>query len=384
MAGAVAYSFVLSLFPFCIFLGHWLDIWRRGAGQAGGRAAVPDGTKTGSGGDRAEVMAVMGQSRFGLLTFGVFIALFFATSAIESLRAASISPTASRSAALPGASPRARCSWWSARSACWRWPGAWGGPRLRRNQALVAAVAGRQRLGGAGGALCHRGRAIGLQLLAYHLWLTAGQRTLLRGAAGRNAERGALAIGGPPVRILAGHRRLLALLRRPDTHHERAGVFQVSSLIVILGAEFNRGIVQMKRMLAASGDLESDLSTVPLPPSMRATGWTPEAACRNHCETACRDIGGCDTQALKATTMSDTFPTACAPIRQPALRCRTPRAGVGVRFKGQEKNNVEEYCVSEGWVRLSVGNTRDRKGRPLTVKLKGPVEPYFRAPVGEP
>jgi membrane protein len=43
--------------------------------------------------------------------------------------------------------------------------------------------------------------------------------------------------------------------------------FQVSSLIVILGAEFNRGIVQMKRMLAASGDLESDLSTVPLPPS---------------------------------------------------------------------------------------------------------------------
>jgi Protein of unknown function (DUF3297) len=57
--------------------------------------------------------------------------------------------------------------------------------------------------------------------------------------------------------------------------------------------------------------------------------------------------------------------------------------GVGVRFKGQEKNNVEEYCVSEGWVRLSVGNTRDRKGRPLTVKLKGAVEPYFRAPTGD-
>jgi len=52
--------------------------------------------------------------------------------------------------------------------------------------------------------------------------------------------------------------------------------------------------------------------------------------------------------------------------------------GVGVRFKGVEKNNVEEYCVSESWVRLSVGATRDRKGRPLTVRLEGEVEPYFR------
>lgn len=52
--------------------------------------------------------------------------------------------------------------------------------------------------------------------------------------------------------------------------------------------------------------------------------------------------------------------------------------GVGVRFKGVERNNVEEYCVSEKWVRLSVGTTRDRKGRPLTIKLPGEVEPYFR------
>jgi hypothetical protein len=52
--------------------------------------------------------------------------------------------------------------------------------------------------------------------------------------------------------------------------------------------------------------------------------------------------------------------------------------GVGVRFKGVEKNNVEEYCVSEGWVRLAVGNTKDRNGNPLTLKLQGPVEPYFR------
>lgn len=51
---------------------------------------------------------------------------------------------------------------------------------------------------------------------------------------------------------------------------------------------------------------------------------------------------------------------------------------VGVRFKGVEKNNVEEYCVSEGWVRLAVGNTKDRRGNAMTVKLQGAVEPYFR------
>jgi hypothetical protein len=51
---------------------------------------------------------------------------------------------------------------------------------------------------------------------------------------------------------------------------------------------------------------------------------------------------------------------------------------VGVRFKGQDKTNVEEYCVSEGWVRLAVGNSKDRHGNPLTVKLQGPVEPYYR------
>lgn len=54
--------------------------------------------------------------------------------------------------------------------------------------------------------------------------------------------------------------------------------------------------------------------------------------------------------------------------------------GVGVRFKGIEKTNVEEYCVSEGWVRLAVGKAVDRKGAPLTVKLQGTVEPYFRNP----
>ena len=53
--------------------------------------------------------------------------------------------------------------------------------------------------------------------------------------------------------------------------------------------------------------------------------------------------------------------------------------GVGIRFAGKEKTNVEEYCVSEGWIRVAAGNARDRKGNPLTIKLKGPVEPYFNS-----
>jgi hypothetical protein len=52
---------------------------------------------------------------------------------------------------------------------------------------------------------------------------------------------------------------------------------------------------------------------------------------------------------------------------------------VGIRFNGQEKTNVEEYCISEGWIRVAVGKTTDRKGNPLTLKLNGKVEPYFRA-----
>ena len=51
---------------------------------------------------------------------------------------------------------------------------------------------------------------------------------------------------------------------------------------------------------------------------------------------------------------------------------------VGIRFKGMEKTNVEEYCVSEGWVRVTAGNAKDRYGNPLTIKVHGPVEPYFR------
>jgi hypothetical protein len=51
---------------------------------------------------------------------------------------------------------------------------------------------------------------------------------------------------------------------------------------------------------------------------------------------------------------------------------------IGIRFKGVEKTNVEEYCVSEGWIRVAAGSAKDRHGNPLTIKLSGTVEPYFR------
>ena len=50
--------------------------------------------------------------------------------------------------------------------------------------------------------------------------------------------------------------------------------------------------------------------------------------------------------------------------------------GVGIRFKGVERTNIEEYCISEGWVRVQAGKTMDRQGRPLTIKLNGPVEAW--------
>ena len=52
--------------------------------------------------------------------------------------------------------------------------------------------------------------------------------------------------------------------------------------------------------------------------------------------------------------------------------------GIGIRFNGVEKTNVDEYCVSEGWIRVTAGKARDRNGNAMTIKLKGKVEPFFK------
>ena len=64
--------------------------------------------------------------------------------------------------------------------------------------------------------------------------------------------------------------------------------------------------------------------------------------------------------------------------RSPYYNADILERDVGIRFKGAEKTNVEEYCVSEGWIRVEVGKGKDRYGNPLTIKLSGKVEPYFR------
>jgi hypothetical protein len=64
--------------------------------------------------------------------------------------------------------------------------------------------------------------------------------------------------------------------------------------------------------------------------------------------------------------------------RSPYYDAEVLKRDIGVRFRGEEKTNVEEYCVSEGWVRVPVGKGKDRFGNPLTIKLNGKVEPYYK------
>ena len=52
--------------------------------------------------------------------------------------------------------------------------------------------------------------------------------------------------------------------------------------------------------------------------------------------------------------------------------------GIGIRFNGVERDNIEEYCISEGWVRVQAGRALDRRGQPMTMKIKGKVEAWFR------
>lgn len=80
----------------------------------------------------------------------------------------------------------------------------------------------------------------------------------------------------------------------------------------------------------------------------------------------------------------ESQPAADVPPDRLAINPRSPhfdgdllQRGVGIRFKGTVRTNIEEYCISEGWVRVQAGKTMDRKGQPLTIKLTGPVEAWF-------
>lgn len=77
--------------------------------------------------------------------------------------------------------------------------------------------------------------------------------------------------------------------------------------------------------------------------------------------------------------MTETLPDRLSVNpRSPHYNEEILKHDVGVRFDGKDRTNVEEYCVSEGWIRVAAGKALDRQGNPLTIKLKGKVEPYFR------
>jgi len=79
--------------------------------------------------------------------------------------------------------------------------------------------------------------------------------------------------------------------------------------------------------------------------------------------------------------MTETLPDRlCADPDSPHYDEKLLERGIGIMFNGSEKTNVEEYCVSEGWIRVVAGKSLDRRGRPMTVKLKGKVEPFLKEP----
>jgi len=79
--------------------------------------------------------------------------------------------------------------------------------------------------------------------------------------------------------------------------------------------------------------------------------------------------------------MTDTMPDRLSiNPRSPYFDQPLLERGIGIRFKGVERTDVEEYCISEGWIRVALGKKVDRKGQPLTIKLSGPVEAWVLTP----
>ena len=82
--------------------------------------------------------------------------------------------------------------------------------------------------------------------------------------------------------------------------------------------------------------------------------------------------------------MTDTPPDHLSTNpRSPHFDMEVLQRGIGIRFKGAERTDVEEYSISEGWIRVAAGKSKDRFGQPMTIKLSGPVEAWFEDAAGE-
>lgn len=76
--------------------------------------------------------------------------------------------------------------------------------------------------------------------------------------------------------------------------------------------------------------------------------------------------------------MTDTPPDRLSiNPRSPHFNGEALQRGVGIRFKDRVRTDVEEYSISEGWIRVAAGKSKDRFGQSMTIKLSGPVEAWF-------
>lgn len=79
------------------------------------------------------------------------------------------------------------------------------------------------------------------------------------------------------------------------------------------------------------------------------------------------------------TPMTDKLPDRLSmDPRSPFHDAELLDRGIGIRFKGEERTNVHEYCVSEGWIKVIAGRALDRRGNPMTLKMQGEVEPFLQ------
>ena len=266
MAGAVAFAFIVSLFPFCIFLGSL-------AGLFGGRELANEAVKqlfeilpaTVAQGLAPQVESIMGQTRIDLLTVGGFIALFFATSAIETLRAAlngayRVKETRSYPLCLLISMLFVFVSAASMLVLTWAIV---VGPAVASMLAPFEPGWARTLLGSTWVGFLKRyalaAVVIGSQLFALHLWLVAGKRRL------KDVWPGVL-FSMALWLIVAG--LYSTYLRYSDYTRFYAGLsqlmiamifFQFTAITIILGAELNRGIMELKR-LRRGGELPRDAS----------------------------------------------------------------------------------------------------------------------------
>jgi membrane protein len=263
MAGAVAFAFVVSLFPFCIFLGGL-------AGLFGGRELAAEAVsqlfhnlpQAVAEALAPQVEAIMGQTRIDLLTFGGFLALFFATSAVETLRAAlngayrvhetrpyPVCLALSMLLVLISAASMLVLTWAVVVGPAFaaQFGPSWVEPSLVRSlvDSTWLAPVVRYALGAV---------VIGTQLLAFHLWLAAGKRRLADvwpGVAFSVVLWLAIAAFYSYYLSISNYARFYAGLSQLMI---AMIFFQVTAIIILLGAELNRGIMEIKKLTNGNGN----------------------------------------------------------------------------------------------------------------------------------